>query len=62
MEGTSPKPFAFVLMPFSDDFDDVYLLGIKPACEKAGAYAERVDEQIFTESILQRISAVQIIS
>lgn len=55
MEGTSPKPFVFVLMPFAKEFDDVYLLGIKPACEKAGAYAERVDEQIFHESILQRI-------
>ena len=56
MEGTSPKPFAFVLMPFAKEFDDVcYLLGIKPACETAGAYAERVDDQIFHESILQRI-------
>ncbi len=55
MKRTSPKPFAFVLMPFESDFDDVYLLGIKPACETAGAYAERVDEQIFQESILERI-------
>lgn len=52
---TSPKPFAFVLMPFSDDFDDVYHLGIKPACVTAGAYAERVDEQIYHESMLARI-------
>jgi hypothetical protein len=55
MQDTSPKPFVFVLMPFDKEFDDVYKLGIKPACEKAGAYAERVDEQIFHESILQRI-------
>lgn len=55
MNTTSPKPFIFVLMPFTSDFDDVYQLGIKPACEAAGAYAERVDEQIFHESILQRI-------
>jgi len=41
-------------MPFSGEFDDVYKLGVKPACEAAGAYAERVDEQIFQESILQR--------
>ena len=54
-EETSPKPFVFVLMPFSPDFDDVYGLAIKPACERAGAYAERVDEQIFEGSILQRI-------
>jgi hypothetical protein len=55
MDNTSPKTFVFILMPFSDEFDDVYQLGIKPACEKAGAYAERVDEQIFNETILQRI-------
>ncbi len=55
MDSTLPKPFAFVLMPFSKEFDDVYKLGIKPACENAGAYAERVDEQIYQDSILQRI-------
>jgi len=54
MADTIPKPFVFILMPFAEAFDDVYKLGIKPACEKAGAYAERVDEQIFQESILQR--------
>jgi hypothetical protein len=52
---TRPKPFAFVLMPFSKMFDDTYQLAIKPACEAAGAYAERVDEQIFTGSILDRV-------
>ena len=55
MNTTAPKPFVFVLMPFDDEFRDIYEVGIKPACEKAGAYAERVDEQIFTESILDRI-------
>ncbi|MEX2531419.1 MAG: nucleoside 2-deoxyribosyltransferase [Gemmatimonadota bacterium] len=53
--GTRPKPFAFTLMPFVAEFDDVYKLAIKPACEAAGAYCERVDEQMFEESILQRI-------
>lgn len=52
---TRPKPFVFVLMPFDPKFDDLYKLGIKPACEQAGAYAERVDEQIFHESILERV-------
>lgn len=52
---TRPKPYVFVLMPFSKEFEDIYKLGIKPACERAGAYADRVDEQIFYESILQRI-------
>lgn len=52
---TLPKPFVFTLMPFEEAFDDTYLLGIKPACEAAGTYCERVDEQIFQESILSRI-------
>jgi hypothetical protein len=55
MRSTKPKPFVFVLMPFKNEFDDVFGLGIKPACQEAGAYCERVDEQIFTESILDRI-------
>lgn len=52
---TSPKKFCFVLMPFDGDFDDIYKLGIKQSCIDAGAYCERVDEQIFEESILERI-------
>jgi hypothetical protein len=55
MEQTGPKAFVFVLMPFSDKFQDVYEVGIKSACTDAGAYCERVDEQIFTDSILDRI-------
>jgi len=42
-------------MPFDSAFDDVYHLGIKQSCEEAGAYCERVDEQIFHERILDRI-------
>jgi hypothetical protein len=42
-------------MPFDRKFDDIYALGIKKACENAGAYAERVDEQIFEGRILERI-------
>lgn len=55
MSDTAPKPFVFVLMPFEASFGDVYQLGIKPAAEGAGAYCERIDEQIFGESILARI-------
>jgi Nucleoside 2-deoxyribosyltransferase len=55
MNPTGPKPFVFVLMPFAGEFDDVYKLGIRPACEDVGAYAERVDEQLFVGSITQRI-------
>lgn len=52
---TKPKLFCFVLMPFDKAFDDVYKIGIKESCEAAGAYCERVDEQIFNERILDRI-------
>ena len=49
------KPFVFVLMPFTKDFDDIYKLGIKDCCNQVGFIAERVDEQIYSESILERI-------
>ncbi len=52
---TKPKPFVFVLMPFDSSFDDIYKFGIKGAAQDAGAYAERIDEQIFTEGILDRV-------
>src|SRR5687767_3044587 len=54
-KSTAPKPFVFVLMPFAPEFNDIYTFGIKGAAEDAGAYAERLDEQIFTENILGRI-------
>ena len=49
------KPSVFVIMPFGEHFNDLYTLGIKAAIEAVGADCERVDEQIFTESILQRV-------
>jgi hypothetical protein len=42
-------------MPFSPAFDDAYDVAIRPACEAAGAYAERVDKQIFAGSIMDRV-------
>jgi hypothetical protein len=50
-----PKPFVFVLMPFDEAFRDIYELGIKEACRDAGAYSERVDEQRYEGTILERI-------
>ena len=41
-------------MPFKPEFDDLYELGIKPACVAAGAECARVDEQIFNEEVLAR--------
>lgn len=49
------KPFAFVLMPFEKSFDDIYKLGIQAVATEAGVVAERVDEQTYSESILERI-------
>lgn len=54
-KSTKPKPFIFVLMPFDQSFDDIYKFGIKGAAQDVGAYAERIDEQIFTEGILDRV-------
>lgn len=47
--------FAFVLMPFSSDFDDIYRIGIKETAIDMGIKAERVDEQLYSEEIIQRI-------
>src|SRR5712691_3410972 len=54
-QATAPKPFIFVLMPFDRNFDDIYKFGIKGAAEDVEAYAERVDEQMYEGSILERI-------
>lgn len=47
--------FIFVLMPFGDEFNDIYHFGIKQAANDSGYYCERVDEQVFEGSILSRI-------
>jgi hypothetical protein len=47
--------FVFVIMPFEDSMRDLYELGIKPACQAAGADCARLDEQIFGEGMLERI-------
>jgi nucleoside 2-deoxyribosyltransferase len=49
------KPFAFVLMPFDAQFQDIYKLGIQSVANECGVVAERVDEQTFSETILERI-------
>ena len=42
-------------MPFSKDFNNYYTYGIKESCKDAGAHCERVDEQTYNETILERI-------
>lgn len=54
-KSTRPKPFVFVLIPFERKFEDIYKFGIKGAANEVDAYAERLDEQIFTEGMLDRI-------
>lgn len=49
------KIYAFVLMPFSNEFDDVYKFGIKETANELGIRAERVDEQLYSEGMLSRI-------
>lgn len=55
MKPTETEIFAFVLMPFDGAFDDTYKLGIKETASQLDISAERVDEQIFQEGILERI-------
>lgn len=52
---TDSQIFAFVLMPFDKAFDDIYKIGIKETANSLKILAERVDEQIFREGILERI-------
>lgn len=47
--------FAFVLMPFASEFEDTYKFGIKEPATQLDIVAERVDEQIYSEGILERI-------
>ncbi len=52
---STDKIFAFVLMPFASSFDDVYRIGIKEPAEQLGILAERVDEQVYSGGIIDRI-------
>ena len=47
--------FAFVLMPFDQTFDDIYRLGVQEAAATLGIRAQRVDDQLYAEGILERI-------
>lgn len=51
------KPFVFVLMPFRAEFAAVYRDGIQAAAMDQGVECERVDEQVISEGILQRVYA-----
>lgn len=42
-------------MPFNQEFDDIYKFGIQAAAEEQSIIAQRVDEQKFSETMLERI-------
>ena len=54
-EPARPKQHVFVAMPFSEQFEDVYELGIYPALRDAGFICERLDRSAFTGDILERM-------
>ncbi len=45
----------FVVMPFTSEFDDVYVLGIRDVAEKIGLVVERADDVEHNENILDFI-------
>ncbi len=46
----------FVAMPFSEEFDDVYQFGIYATVRRCGYACEKVDQAMFTGSIVDRIT------
>jgi hypothetical protein len=54
-EPSRPKHHVFVAMPFSEQFEDVYELGIYPALRESGFICERLDRAAFTGDILERM-------
>ena len=55
--GTSSveKPHAFVAMPFSPEFEDIFHYGLQSPIHQAGLLCERVDAVVFEGLIIQRI-------
>ncbi len=51
------KPHVFVAMPFSGDSEDVFIFGIQAPVQAAGILCERVDMDIFSGDILERIKS-----
>jgi len=48
-------PNVFVLMPFSEDLDDVYYLGIAETVKELGCSCERVDQIEFVGNVVEKI-------
>jgi len=45
----------FVIMPFSEDYDDIYYLGISETIKNLGCSCKRVDEMEFVGGVLDKI-------
>jgi len=50
-----PKLSAFAVMPFSKDFEDTYILGIKAVCDELRITCKRGDEANFSGKIYDKI-------
>ena len=50
------KKCVFVAMPFQEEFEDVYQFGIYAAVRRCGYVCEKVDESVYTGSIIERIT------
>ncbi len=58
-------PFVFVAMPFREDYDDQFYLAIQPCVKEVGLLCERMDLDVFTGDItdrmFQRIAAARLV-
>lgn len=46
---------AFVIMPFSENFNDIFKIGIKDTAKENGVNAFRLDEELFDEGMVDKI-------
>lgn len=49
------KITAFVIMPFKEEFNDIYKLGILAAAKQSKVTAYRLDDELFEEGMLEKI-------
>ena len=55
-EPRSDKKYVFVLMPFAEEFYNIFWFGIRGAIEDAGLYCERADDIQYTGNVLDMIN------
>jgi hypothetical protein len=52
------KKIVFVAMPFGEEFEDIYQFGIYNAVRRMGYVCEKVDQSMFTGSIVEQITSL----